>query len=117
MKNIIYGLVAGRHNVPASNFIFDSIDNVLDFNALEKSAMSVLYPIVKDIAPTSFITMDSDGCECYSKEKYRANLVVYVTGLSSALIALLNVCRQLSIKVQLMHYDTTTASYSCQNVY
>lgn len=37
-KDINLGLVRGRHELPVDDYIFDQIDNVLDFENLEKTA-------------------------------------------------------------------------------
>lgn len=45
------------------------------------------------------------------------NLNLYVTGLTVAVIAILNVCRCEGITVTLWHYDRNTGKYYPQNVY
>lgn len=44
-------------------------------------------------------------------------LNLYVTGLTVAVIAILNVCRCEGITVTLWHYDRNTGEYYPQNVY
>ena len=44
-------------------------------------------------------------------------LDLYVTGLTVALIAVLNVCKDLKIKVTLYHYNRETGDYYPQEVY
>lgn len=43
-------------------------------------------------------------------------LTLYVTGLTVALIEVLNVCKVLSIKLTLMHYNRETGEYYPQEV-
>ena len=45
------------------------------------------------------------------------NLNLYVTGLTVAVIAILNVCRGEDINVTLWHYDRDTGEYYPQKVY
>lgn len=43
-------------------------------------------------------------------------VIIYVTGLTAALIAVLNACRARGIKVWLMHYDRVRKSWWTQEV-
>lgn len=45
-----------------------------------------------------------------------SNLTLYVTGLTVALISVLNACKRLGIKVALMHFDRATGKYYSQEV-
>ena len=56
----------------------------------------------------------------YQKEKLESlnitKLNLYVTGLTVALIAVLNATRELGIKVTLWHFDRESGKYYCQEV-
>lgn len=88
-----FGLVKGRHDIPVDTFIFNSIDDVLDFGMLEHMAGE---SIPKDVDV----------------------LVIYVTGLTSATIAAINVAKMYGYKsIILKHYDNVSGNYLSQWVY
>lgn len=78
-KELVIGLVKGRHDLPVDNFIFDEIDDVFDFLGMSKKVHEAL----KD----------------YSKVQ------LYVTGLTSALVEVINYCIVKNIDLTLLHYD------------
>lgn len=78
----------GRHSTPATDgAIFETEVNPLDVSALELEA--------KDKLESLNIT----------------KLHLYVTGLTVALIAVLNATRELNIKVTLWHFDRESGEY------
>ena len=86
-------LCKGRHSTPATDgAIFETEVNPLDVTALESQA--------KERLESLNIT--------------RLNL--YVTGLTVALIAVLNAARELGIKVTLWHFDRESGKYYSQEV-
>lgn len=85
-------LCSNRHPMPVHDAIFPKFVKPLDFKDLESRAKKVL-------------------------EKTGERIVIYVTGLSSALIAAVNVCLELNKKLILMHYDPNNAHYYPQPVY
>lgn len=88
-----FGLVKGRHDIPVDTFIFNSIEDVLDFGMLEHMA-------------GESIPKDADV------------LVIYVTGLTSATIAAINVAKMYGYKsIILKHYDNVSGNYLSQWVY
>lgn len=95
------GLCEGRHNIPdVDTYLFGEIpaDKVTDFQWMEDCAVGVLGELVKmgDIP---------DRC-----------VDIYVTGLTPALIASLNACRQIGLCPTLYHYDRSTGGYVPQTV-
>lgn len=100
MKNLKMGLVKGRHEMPVKMYVFNEIENVLDFNKLENEAWNVLQIIFQ---------VEEDDNE--AKE-----LHLYVTGLTAATVAVINAARSLEIGVVLYHYDTVGKSYKAQPV-
>lgn len=93
-KKKTLALCKGRHEMPTSvgGYIFDTIEDVTDLFAMEEIADKVL---------------DQDL-------KY---LDLYVTGLTPALIAVLNVCRLNGTRVTLFHFNRETGDYFPQDVY
>lgn len=86
-------LCKGRHSTPATDgAIFETEINPLNISALELEAKNKL--------------------ESLNITK----LNLYVTGLTVALIAVLNVARELNIKVILWHYNKETNDYYYQKV-
>ena len=84
------GLCKGRHNIPFvndENYVFDEIKDIKDTAKL----YNIAYEKSKDLNGES--------------------IYLYVTGLTVALIATLNVCKFFNINVTLMHYDKDTNEY------
>lgn len=92
MKNKIYALCAGRHTMPkeVEGAIFSNTLDPLDVKGMEKIASDKL-----------------EGIQ---------SLTLYVTGLSVALIAVVNICHQKGIELVLMHFDRVTGNYYQQVV-
>lgn len=89
----IYGLISGRHAMPVSEYVFDEIEDMFNFSRLEMVAFS---RIVK--------TSDT--------------LMLYVTGLTVATVAVLNIAKKLGYKdVVLKHYNRDNGLYESQRVY
>ena len=87
------GLCEGRHEMPAEvqGFIFGSNEDPLDVEGLQERAEDAL--------------------------KEATELVLYVTGLTVALVSVINVCHNLGIKLTLMHYDRDLGRYYPQSVF
>lgn len=64
--------------------------------------------------------LDTQGLQAEAESKLKAldikSLDLYVTGLTVALVAVLNTCRQLGIVVTLYHYDRESDNYYPQQV-
>ena len=90
----LMALCKGRHEIPEAvdGAIFDSEVNPLKVAELEAEANYKLHTI---------------GCK---------KLCLYVTGLTVALVAVLNACRELGITVWLYHYDRESGTYYVQEV-
>lgn len=86
-----FALCAGRHETPATTAIFDQIADPTDFDAM-------LDTCVKKI-PT-----DAD------------ELIIYVTGLTPAMLAVVKVCERRGIDITAMHYDRENKEYKPQQV-
>lgn len=87
-------LCEGRHSIPQAvdGSIFDTVINPLDVVRLQSEA----YNKIKALNIKS--------------------LDLYVTGLTVALVSVLNACRQLGIVVTLYHYDRESGNYYPQKV-
>ena len=84
-KNL--ALCEGRHEMPAviEGAIFGNNLNPLDVEGLEKIASEKLADV--------------------------QHLTLYVTGLTVALVAVINVCHEKGIGLTLMHFDRVSGSY------
>lgn len=90
-KKLVVGLVEGRHELPVDAYIYGEIQDVLDFDFLQKRA-------------NEFISQLSEG----------DSLVVYVTGLTAATAAVITACMNRKVHLVLKHYDRETGSYKNQ---
>lgn len=88
----VLALCDGRHEMPSEvqGSIFNTTLDPLDVEGMERTAEAVLND---------------------TKE-----LVLYVTGLSVALVSVINVCHKKGIKLTLMHFDRSTSDYYPQVV-
>lgn len=90
MKKVM-GLCTGRHEMPqVREYIFPNEVDPLDLEGMEQQAKSKLAGVT--------------------------DLILYVTGLTVALICVVNACKELNIKLTLMHYDKNTGDYYPQEV-
>lgn len=87
-----FALCEARHEMPVKSAIFPCAINPLDVSGLEDIALEKLSP--------------------YKEQQ----VAVYVTGLTVALVAVINACRTLNIGLTLMHYDRESGSYYEQTI-
>jgi len=92
------GLIKGRHALPpdVKDYIFEGAlpsEHIVDNAWLTESAKKALLRL-----------------------GVRDEVLIYVTGLTQALIATLNACRAYGIKVYLMHYDRESKGWWAQGV-
>lgn len=92
------GLIKGRHEIPQveGRYIFIEDLNPTDVKEAEGKAYSV-FAGIKAVYPDSHIDL-------------------YVTGLTMALIAVLNAARKHGMTVTLYHFDRETGQYFPQEV-
>ena len=97
MRTLEVGLCKGRHEIKNNNgdevdeFIFENIENPLDFDLLEGQASDFLHEI---------------------HEVREIELVkLYITGLTPALTAFLALAQTWEGKITLMHYNRDTDRY------
>lgn len=92
MKNKNMSLCEGRHQIP------EATDGSIFGNELDPLAVENL------------------EIEAVNKLQDVESLNLYVTGLTVALVAVLNACRTLDIKVTLYHFDRESGTYYSQKV-
>lgn len=91
MTKRIFGLVKGRHPLPVEDYIFEKIEDVLDFETLEKEA-------TEKVAGVSHVDL-------------------YVTGLTAATVAVITAVKKAGGEISLFHFDRDSGEYVRQEVY
>lgn len=118
MKKIEIGLCASRHPLPVSEYIFGFEVDPTDFPNLEEDAYERLEKLLPDARRSvASLTNQADYTDVpvWFRE---VELVIYVTGLTCALIAAINAARRLNVKsITLMHYNRDTNDYLEQTVF
>lgn len=111
------GLCAGRHEMPVNAYIFERIDDPMDFDSIESAAYSRIWGLLKDAGvPRAQAMVGVPGSmDCVTRHVFDCEVLIYVTGLSSALIAALNALKSMGVRdVSLMHFDKEADCYKEQ---
>ena len=110
------GLVRGRHELPTDTYIFDEVADIFDVDAMYETASAF---ILKNIGVTKKAGRAINAASYTDDEVYRGDreLVVYVTGLSSAMAAVISACAAWGVQLTLMHYDRDTCDYRPQPIF
>lgn len=88
-----FGLIKHRHDMPVDDYIYFHVQNPTQTQRLYYEASWAILP--------------------YRDRK----IVIYVTGLTVALIEAMKVCTDYEIDLDLMHYNPKDKTYYCQEVY
>ena len=104
MKELKVGLCQGRHEMPVTDFVFENEVNPLDVGGLESRAEARLLQLLGLAAGESGSSVGAVRIE------------IYVSGLTAALIAALNVCTAHRWDVALRHFDRASGTYFRQEV-
>lgn len=94
MTKFSVGLVRGRHEMPVTAYIFENVENVLDFAFLRKGAQEFVAGIPAD-----------------------AGLELYVTGLTAATAEVIRACAMAGVALTLRHFDRETGLYVPQEIF
>lgn len=115
MKEIKVGLINGRHNMPVNEYIFDKIEDVLDFQKMNQTIYSFLESRIgiSEVTSTGINQIDYSDVACLRGNK---KLIVYCTGLTAAVAQLIKLCMLNGISLSLMHYDKDTDDYVEQQI-
>ena len=116
MKEIKVGLIKGRHEMPVNNYIFDEINNVLDFDNMGKQIINFINNNIK-VYSVYGCGINQIGYEDVEVLTSDTRLIVYVTGLTSVTAELIKVCALKGISLTLMHYDRDTGDYLPQVIF
>lgn len=115
-KEIRVGLIKNRHAMPVSEYIFDCVENVHDYKAISEHIGEFLVNRV-GITRKYGCGLNQDDytdVKCFSG---KADLVVYVTGLTPVVAELVSACLFNGVHLTLMNYDTDSESYIPQKIY
>ena len=113
---VIVGLCAGRHDMPVGEFIFSTEVDPTDFRAMSRTVDAFLDARVGTHLSnygTRFNDNEYADIEVTTGDR---PLVVYVTGLTACVAAVIRGCVYRGIELTLMHYDRTTGGYLPQVV-
>lgn len=107
---LLCGMFAGRHEMPEfiNKFIFNkaiSNRNLFNFDMLD----TIVDRFIKD---NFKLTIDEDGIYHSDKE-----MVLYLTGLSSALASIIKLTAEYNINLTLMHYNNEIDDYFPQKIW
>jgi len=118
MNTINIGLVKGRHELPVEKYIFDKIENVLDFKALQERADTFVKELVAELDATQEKIIGGYGYgDTYTYHNVVLN--IYVTGLTTATIAVYKAVDKFGAfkDINFMHYDNVSGNYVAQSMY
>ena len=118
VETIKAGLVRGRHDLPVDRYIFDSIDDVLDFDGLQAHAVSWIEDAFRGLPIEDRVAwIPCQVCYYDIYQAHAGNLHLWVTGLTAAVIAVCNAAKAHGIDVTLMHFDRSRDTYIPQRVW
>ena len=116
MKEIKVGLIKGRYEMPVDNYIFNEINDVLDFDNMGKQIINFINNNI-NVYATYGCGINQIGYEDVEVLTSDIKLIVYVTGLTSVTAELIKVCALKGISLTLMHYDRDTGDYLPQVIF
>lgn len=119
MRKISLNLFSGRHDLPSNKSIFKgALKDVTDVKGIEDLARTSLQLIAYSLGIHEELTIASGygSDEVVFDFPRNMEVTIYVTGLTVALIAVLNVLRSYDAKVILAHYDKVINDYYFQEV-
>lgn len=116
MENIIVGLCAARHPLPVTEFIYPETVNPLDFDGLRAVAVKFVLDRVgvESVYAQPINGNDYTDTACFHG---RRALVVYVTGLTAATVAVIAACAENGVHLTLMHFDRECGDYKPQVIF
>lgn len=118
MKTLKLGTVAGRHDLPVEQYILKAVEDPSDIdgitNAVERSLSEILSPYMGITARQPIDSADYTDLPCYTCS---VDVDLYVTGLTSVVIAALAVFARNGVHCRAMHFDRETGAYSPQPVF
>lgn len=111
VAKISVGLCKGRHEMPVKNFVFNGELNPTDISEINSQARKWLTTLNKRFSKSTGRNLE----DCT-----RVEVEIYVTGLTVALIEVINVLRLSlgdTVSITLKHFDREANDYFPQQVY
>lgn len=115
-ETVIVALCEGRHEMPTSECIFPHEIDPMDFVAMNKTVLAFLEERVgiRVRCQEGLNQNYEEDIPCFCGE---CKLVVYVTGLSAALAAVIRGCAFNGVSLTLMHFNRVTNAYEEQVIF
>lgn len=117
MREIVVGLIKGRHEMPVENYIFnDAIKDVHDYDTIYKHIEQF---VVNNVGIEKCIGYGINQADysCIDVFSGKNRLVVYVTGLTCVTAELIKCCALNGIHLTLMHFDVASNDYKKQLIF
>lgn len=117
MEKLVVGLCKGRHEMPVEEYIFPAELDPTDIDGINVTAWEwvVSRCEVENIVRDPAINQgDDESCHLWQGWK---DLVIYVTGLTVALTAVIRACARNGVHLTLMHFDRETGNYLPQRMW
>lgn len=107
-KNAV-GLICGRHDIPVSRYIFEDVEDVLDFAALRRIANGF---VVDNCNIRIEFSRPVNNTMREEVMLIKGNpLDVVVTGLTACTTAVMYACAKCGVPLTLWHFDRETGDY------
>lgn len=106
------GLIKGRHEMPVDEYIFDEIENPLDFAGMMNAAYKKFQELFPEGTLKHVRAADTDARDYFS-----GHIDIYVTGLTSATLAVYNAAALIGLDVTFWHFNRETSEYVPQVMY
>lgn len=100
--------------IPVEQYIFETVENPTDFEGMQSVADVWVYDHCEP--KTHYGTGPSQTDYTDVQMLSGAPLILYATGLTAALAAVVSACHRMGVPLTLMHYDALRDEYILQNV-
>lgn len=120
MKKLIIGVCEGRHEMPCNRFVFGQEVNPLDVTSLAVLANERLIDLADEAglewqACPARVPFQVSCTDIYAMA-YNADCIIYVTGLTVAVMAVVKAAFDSFDGVVLMHYNRESGQYYEQRI-
>lgn len=111
------GVCKGRHEMPCSDYVFEKIEDPTDVNAMREIAIKYFFRLWLKL-PHKNCTFSDVDCNDVPFEKVDAQLEIYVTGLTVAVIEVLQAALYYfsGFDIKMMHFDSKSGEYFPQRL-
>lgn len=117
MKNVVVGLIRGRHEMPVDLYIFeDAIEDIHNYKEINNHIVNFLMEKV-GITTAFGSGINQNDYTDVKVFKGKARLTVYVTGLTCVTAELIKLCAINGVRLTLMHFDSSSGNYIPQVIF